>query len=134
MPNTSVRVAMALVAVMILCGAVPAQEFPTRVIRIVTSPPGGNNDFLARLLVKGLTERAGWQVVVDNRATLVAPDIVAKSAPDGHTVLAGGGSFVSGSLLEKLPYDPLRDFTAISITHRQPNVLVVHPSVPVKSV
>jgi tripartite-type tricarboxylate transporter receptor subunit TctC len=119
---------------MILCGAVSAQEFPTKAIRIVTSPPGGNNDFLARLLVKGLTDRLNWQVVVDNRATLVAPDIVAKSAPDGHTILAGGGSFVSGSLLEKLPYDPLRDFTAISITHRQPNVLVVHPSVPAKTV
>jgi tripartite-type tricarboxylate transporter receptor subunit TctC len=119
---------------MILCGAVSAQEFPTKAIRIVTSPPGGNNDFLARLLVKGLTDRLNWQVVVDNRATLVAPDIVAKSAPDGHTILAGGGSFVSGSLLEKLPYDPLRDFTAISITHRQPNVLVVHPSLPAKTV
>ena len=134
MRKPSLRVAIAPIVVMILCGAVSAQEFPTKAIRIVTSPPGGNNDFLARLLVKGLTDRLNWQVVVDNRATLVAPDIVAKSAPDGHTILAGGGSFVSGSLLEKLPYDPLRDFTAVSITHRQPNVLVVHPSVPAKTV
>jgi tripartite-type tricarboxylate transporter receptor subunit TctC len=111
-----------------------AQDFPTKVIRIVTSPPGGNNDFMARLILKGLTERAGWQVVVDNRATLVAPEVVARAAPDGHTVLAGGGSFISGSLLEKLTYDPVRDFAAISITHRQPNVLVVHPSIPAKSV
>jgi tripartite-type tricarboxylate transporter receptor subunit TctC len=115
-------------------GAVLAQEFPARVIRIVTSPPGGNNDFLARLIMKGLAERSGWQVVVDNRATLVAPEVVARAAPDGHTLLAGGGSFISGSLLEKLSFDPLRDFAAISITHRQPNILVVHPSVPVKSV
>jgi len=114
--------------------SVLAQDFPSRVIRIVTSPPGGNNDFLARLVMKGLTERLGWQVVIDNRATLVAPEVVARSAPDGHTLLAGGGSFISGSLLEKLPYDPLRDFTAVSITHRQPNILVVHPSVPAKSV
>ena len=72
--------------------------------------------------------------MVDNRATLVAPEVVARAAPDGYTLLVGGGSFISGSLLEKLSFDPLRDFAAISITHRQPNILVVHPSVPVKSV
>src|SRR5688572_1157655 len=115
-------------------GAALGQEFPARLIRIVTSPPGGNNDFTARLLMKGLTEKTGWQVMIDNRATLVAPEVVARAAPDGYTLLVAGGSFISGSLLEKLPYDPLRDFTAISITHRQPNILVVHPSVPAKSV
>ena len=72
--------------------------------------------------------------MIDNRATLVAPEVVARAAPDGYTLLVGGGSFISGSLLEKLSFDPLRDFAAISITHRQPNILVVHPSVPVKSV
>ena len=122
------------IAVMLLTESVFAQDFPSRVIRIVTSPPGGNNDFTARLIMKGLTERSGWQVVIDNRATLVAPDITAKAPPDGYTLLVSGGSFMSGGLLEKLPYDPLRDFTAISITHRQPNIMVVHPSVPAKSV
>ena len=127
-------VGMLAVAVMLPSGAVPAQEFPARLIRIVTSPPGGNNDFTARLMMKGLAERSGWQVVIDNRATLVAPEVVARAAPDGYTLLVAGGSFISGSLFEKLPYDPLRDFAAISITHRAPNILVVHPSVPAKSV
>ena len=129
-----VAIRMLAIALMWLSGAVPAQEFPARMIRIVTSPPGGNNDFTARLMMKGLAERSGWQVVIDNRATLVAPEVVARAAPDGYTLLVAGGSFISGSMFEKLPYDPLRDFAAISITHRQPNVLVVHPSVPAKSV
>lgn len=119
---------------MLLCGTAFAQEYPARLIRIVTSPPGGSNDFTARLIMKGLTEKAGWQIVIDNRATIVAPEVVARAAPDGYTFLVAGGSFISGTLLEKLSYDPLRDFAAISITHRQPNILVVHPSVPARSV
>jgi tripartite-type tricarboxylate transporter receptor subunit TctC len=134
MPIPRIAIRILPLAALFLCGTAFAQEFPARLIRIVTSPPGGNNDFSARLIMKGLTEKAGWQVVVDNRATLVAPEVVARSLPDGYTLLFGGGSFISGSLLEKLSYDPLRDFTAVSITHRQPNVLVVHPSVPAKSV
>jgi len=125
---------MLLIAVMFPGGTALAQEFPARLIRIVTSPPGGNNDFTARLMMKGLTEKAGWQMVIDNRAILVAYEVVARSAPDGYTLLVAGGTFISGNLFEKLSFDPLRDFTAISITHRAPNILVVHPSVPAKSV
>jgi tripartite-type tricarboxylate transporter receptor subunit TctC len=119
---------------MLAGGTVPAQDFPARLIRIITSPPGGNNDFTARLMMKGLTEKSGWQMVIDNRAILVAYEVVARSAPDGHTLLVAGGTFIGGNLFEKLSVDPLRDFTAISITHRAPNILVVHPSVPAKSV
>jgi tripartite-type tricarboxylate transporter receptor subunit TctC len=133
-PMLRLTIRMLLIAVMFPGGTALAQEFPARMIRIITSPPGGNNDFTARLMMKGLTEKSGWQVVIDNRATLVAPEVVARAAPDGYTLLVGGGSSISGSLLEKLSYDPLRDFVAISITHRQPNILVVHPSVPAKSV
>lgn len=122
------------VAVMFLGGAVFAQDYPARLIRIVTSPPGGGNDFTARLIMKGLTERAGWQVVIDNRATILAAEVTARAAPDGYTLLVAGGTFISGPLFEKLSYEPLRDFAAISITHRQPNILVVHPSVPARSV
>jgi tripartite-type tricarboxylate transporter receptor subunit TctC len=111
-----------------------AQDYPAKVIRIVTSPPGGANDFIARFLLKGLTEKAGWQVVVDNRATILAPEVVMRAAPDGYTLLVSGGTFITGYLIEKLPYEPLRDFAPISLTHRQPNILVVHPSLPVKSV
>ena len=111
-----------------------AQEFPTKLIRIVTSPPGGSNDLTARLIVKGLTEKTGWQLIVDNRPTVVAPEVVMRAAPDGYTLLVSGGTFNIGHLLAKLPYDPVSDFTPISLTHRQPFILVVHPSLPVKSV
>ena len=115
-------------------GAACAQDYPARIIRIVTSPPGGSNDFAARLLVRGLAERPGWQFVVDNRPTVVAPEVVMRAAPDGYTLLVGGGTFVTGPLINKMPYEPLTDFAPISLTHRQTNVLVVHPSLPVKSV
>ena len=115
-------------------GAVCAQDYPAKVIRIVTSPPGGSNDFVSRLLVKGLSDRAGWQLVVDNRPTVLAPEVVMRTAPDGYTLLVTGGTFVTGYLIDKLPYEPLRDFAPITLTHRQPNILVVHPSLPVKSV
>ena len=123
-------------ALMALSGAeiACAQDYPTKVIRIVTSPPGGSNDFISRLMVKGLTERAGWQLVIDNRPTILGPEVVMRSAPDGYTILVSGGTFITGHLFEKLPYDSLRDFTSITLTHRQPNILVVHPSLPVKSV
>jgi len=114
--------------------AVCAQDYPVKMIRIVTSPPGGSNDFVTRLLVKGLTERAGWQFVIDNRPTVLAPEAVMRAAPDGYTLLITGGTFVTGYLFDKLSYEPVRDFTPISLTHRQPNILAVHPSLPVKSV
>jgi tripartite-type tricarboxylate transporter receptor subunit TctC len=115
-------------------GAAGAQDYPAKGIRIVTSPPGGSNDFVARLIVKGLTEKLGWQIVVDNRATILAPEVVARTTPDGYTLLVTGGSFITGNLFDRLPYEPLRDFAPITLTHRQPNILVVHPSLPVKSV
>ena len=111
-----------------------AQDYPGKAIRVVTSPPGGSNDFVARLLVKGLTEKQSWQLVVDNRPTILAPEVVMRAAPDGYTLLITGGTFVTGYLFEKLPYEPLRDFAPITLTHRQPNILVVHPSLPVRSV
>lgn len=123
-------------AVMSVVGANAAytQDYPAKVIRIVTSPPGGSNDFVARLLVKGLTEKLGWQIVIDNRATILAPEVVMRTAPDGYTLLVTGGTFITGHLFDKLPYEPLRDFAPITLTHRQPNILVVHPSLPVKTV
>jgi tripartite-type tricarboxylate transporter receptor subunit TctC len=115
-------------------GTACAQDYPAKVIRIITSPPGGSNDFAARLLVRGLAERPGWQFVVDNRPTVIAPEVVMRALPDGYTLLVSGGTFVTGPLINKMPYEPLTDFAPISLTHRQTNVLVVHPSLPVKSV
>jgi tripartite-type tricarboxylate transporter receptor subunit TctC len=94
--------------------AVCAQDYPVKMIRIVTSPPGGSNDFVTRLLVKGLTERAGWQFVIDNRPTVLAPEVVMRAAPDGYTLLITGGTFVTGYLFDKLSYEPVKDLIALA--------------------
>ena len=111
-----------------------AQTYPNRPVRIVTSPAGGGNDFAARLIATGLSAPLGQQVIVDNRAGGVVPgDVAARSKPDGYTLLVAGGTFTIGPLLEKTPYDPIRDFEPITLVGVAPNVLVVHPSLPVKS-
>ena len=114
-------------------GAV-AQEFPARAIRVVTSPAGGGNDFPARVVARGMSGPLGQQVVVDNRPTNLLADLVAKSAPDGYTLLVTGSGHWLGPLLEKVTYDPIGDFAAITLLDRSPTILVVHPSLPVKSV
>lgn len=115
-------------------GTASGQEYPSKPIRIITSPAGGGNDFVARLLARALSAPLGQQVIVDNRATILIADIAAKSAPDGYTLLVSGSAHWIGPLIEKTAYDPIRDFESITLTDRAPSVLVVHPSMPVKSV
>ena len=99
--------------------------------------PGGGVDINARLLAPKLTEYLGQQVIVDNRpgaGTNIGNEFVAKSAPDGYTLLINGGAMaINMALYKKLNYDTLRDFVAISLFSESPNVLVVHPSLPVKT-
>jgi tripartite-type tricarboxylate transporter receptor subunit TctC len=119
----------------VLATSSAAQTYPTRPVRIVTSPAGGGNDFAARLIAQGLSGPLGQQVIVDNRAGGVVPgEVAARSKPDGYTLLVAGGTFTIGPLLEKTPYDPVRDFEPITLIGVAPNVLVVHPSLPAKSV
>jgi tripartite-type tricarboxylate transporter receptor subunit TctC len=110
------------------------QAYPNKPVRIVTSEPGGNGDFHARLLAQGLTSAWGVSFIVENRAGIIAPETVAHANPDGYTLLAFGSSLWIGPLMQKMPYDPVRDLAPISATSRSPTVLVVHPSVPVRSV
>jgi tripartite-type tricarboxylate transporter receptor subunit TctC len=115
-----------------------AQTYPTKPIRlIVPFTPGGGVDINARLVAQKLTEYLNQQVIVESRpgaGTNIGNEFVAKSAPDGYTLLINGGSVaINMSLYKKLNYDSLRDFVAISIFSESPNVLVVHPSLPVKS-
>ena len=111
-----------------------AQDYPTKPIRIVTSGLGGSNDIAARLIAQGFTVSMGQQVVVENRGSGVIPgQTVSQAPPDGYTLLVAGGSFTIGPLLQKTPYDVVRDFSPISLVAMQPNVLVVHPSMPAKS-
>jgi tripartite-type tricarboxylate transporter receptor subunit TctC len=113
-----------------------AQTYPARPIRIVTSETGGGADFQARLIAQGISASLGQQVIVDNRPGGVIPgDTVAKAAADGYTILYNGSAhWLLPFLRSNVPYDPVRDFTPIALAVRAPNVLVVHPSLPVKSV
>ena len=115
-----------------------AQDYPTRPIRIlVTAAPGGIGDILARLFSQKLAETNGATVIVENRtggAGVIATDAVAKAPPDGHLLLMGTqGSVAVRPHLVKLPYDPQKDLAPIILLVTVPNILLVHPSVPVKS-
>jgi tripartite-type tricarboxylate transporter receptor subunit TctC len=119
--------------------AAQAQKFPTKPVRLVVHiGPGSSMDIVARVLGQKLTERWGEQVIIDNRAGAggnIGIDLVAKSAPDGYTILFGSSSVaVSASYYRKLPYDALRDLAPISQVSSRLNVLSVGPSLPVSSV
>lgn len=118
---------------------VHAQNYPARPLRlIVPTAPGGGTDFTGRLVAAKLSETMGQQVVVENRGGgggSVGADNAAKATPDGYTLLLGSIAThaVNPALYKKLPYDHLKDFAPVSLIGTVPNALVVHPSVPVKS-
>jgi tripartite-type tricarboxylate transporter receptor subunit TctC len=116
-----------------------AQDYPSRPVRIVVPfSAGGPNDIIARLVAHKLGEALGQQMVIDNRPGAggnIGTDSVAKAPGDGYTLLsAGPGSLITNPLLAKVPYDTARDFAPVSLMAGAPNVLVVHPSVPAKTV
>ena len=117
----------------------PAQNYPTKPIRLVVPfAPGGSTDLIARIIGQELEKSWKQTVIVENRPGAsgnIGLDYVAKSAPDGYTLIFGHvGTFGFGpSLFPKLPYDPVRDFTAVHLFAMVPNMLVVHPSLPVKT-
>jgi len=117
--------------------SVQAQGFPLKPIRIVTNEPGAGLDFSARLIAQGLSERFKQAVIVDNRGGaggIIAGELVAKAAPDGYTLLFYSNGLWTVPLLQKAPFDPLRDFAPVTLALTSPSLLVVHPSLPVKSV
>jgi tripartite-type tricarboxylate transporter receptor subunit TctC len=115
-------------------GVVSAQDYPTKTIRLVTSPPGGGGDFLSRIVAQGISGPLGQPVIVDNRQVNLIGEIVAKAPPDGYTMLLLSAILWFTPLLQKTAYDPVKDLSPITLLVRQPNILVVHPSLPVKSV
>lgn len=131
--------AVALCACLPLAVVAQAENYPGRSIRIVVPfPPGGATDAAARLVATKMSEKWGQPVVVDNRAGAggnVGSDIVAKSAPDGYTLVMGvtGSHAINTSLYSRMPYDPVADFVPISQVAVVPNVVVVHPSVPART-
>jgi tripartite-type tricarboxylate transporter receptor subunit TctC len=112
-----------------------SQPYPNKPIHIVTSEIGGSPDFMSRLIAQELAGTLGQGVVVDNRGSGFIPgQIVSKAPPDGYTLLIQGSTLWLASLLQKTPYDPEKDFSPITIAVIAPFILVVHPSLPVKSV
>lgn len=134
-----------IVALLTTCGLlvsiadVVAQSYPTRAVRmIVAFPPGGGSDTIARIIAQRFTTELGERVVVDNRAGAsgnIAADIVAKSPADGYTLLFGNSSLaISPAVYSKLTYSLSQDLVPISMASQYPFSLVVHPSLPVKTV
>ena len=116
-----------------------AQPFPSKVVRIVVPfAAGGSNDVVARAMVQPLSRALGQSVVVENRPganTIIGTDAVARAPADGHTVLIAGFTFMSNAALRsKLPYDPHKDFVAVTGIGSQPFVFSVHPSLPARSI
>jgi tripartite-type tricarboxylate transporter receptor subunit TctC len=115
------------------------KDYPSRPIRfLVGVVPGGATDILARVIGQKLGETWNQQVVIDNRPganQIIAAELTAKAAPDGYTLqMVPAGFAINPAMHRKLPYDPIRDFTAIVMVADVPNVMVVHPSIPVKTV
>ena len=113
--------------------------YPAKPVRVISpSSAGGGSDIIARIVAPKLTERLGQQVIVENRpgaGTVIGSDYVAKAAPDGYTLLLGIATLATNpALLKKMPYDAVRDLAPITQVAQSPNVLVVHPSIPVKTV
>jgi tripartite-type tricarboxylate transporter receptor subunit TctC len=116
-----------------------AQDYPNRPVRLVSPfPPGGSVDLVARLVAAKVTENLGQQMVVENRSGAsgnIGTEIVARSAPDGYTLLINTIPFVANAFLYgKLPYDPLKDFAAVMLVSSSQTLLAVHPSLPARSV
>ncbi len=122
---------------MMVCGAatVSGQNYPNKIIRILTAVPGSANDLGARLIAQGYTNTLGQRAIVENRAGLLGIEAVAKSPPDGYTLLffGNGGIYFSGFFQTDVTWDPEKDFSPITLGLTSPNVLAVHPSLPVKS-
>src|SRR5262249_20999023 len=116
-----------------------AQDYPTRPVRLIVGfPAGGGTDVFARLLVRWLSERFGRTFLIENRSgagSNIATEAVVRAAPDGYTLLmATSSNAVNASLYEKLSYDFIRDVAPVARVAYTPLVLVVHPSVPVKTI
>ncbi len=130
---------LAVAAASAAAAALAQSSYPNRPIRIVVpGPPGAGFDTVARLMAPGLMERLNTQVVIENRAgagTIIGNELVARAPADGYTLLICASAIaIHPSIHKKMPYDTMRDFAPITLAVLVPNILVVHPSLPAKSV
>ena len=132
------KIAAAL-AIALCAGAAFAQTYPAKPIKLISPyPPGGGTDAAARIIAQALGDQMGQQVVVDTRggaSGLIGTELAAKSAPDGYTIVLGNVAplAILPAAVAKMPYDPIRDFSPISLIATSDYVLTVHPSLPVKT-
>jgi len=134
-----IRAACLVFGLLVFASIVPAQTYPARPIRLVVPyPPGGSNDVLSRIAAQAMSPGLGQQVIVENRGGaggMIGADNVAKSAPDGYSIVNVQASFTANAALRtKMAYDPMGDFAYIGMMARGPLLAVVHPSLPVKNV
>lgn len=138
--NKHVMLCLGVVTMAVITGTAAAQSWPTRAVRLISPfAPGGGADITSRAVAQKLTGTLGQQVIVDNRGGaggMLGVDLAAKSPPDGYTLVMGtiGPIAINPALLSKMPYDPLKDLAPISQAAVAVNVLVIHPSLPAKSV
>ena len=128
-----------LLAAVALPAPLAAQGYPAKPIRVIVPfPPGGGSDFIARTVNLRLPALLGQSLIIDNRGGAggnIGAEVMAKSPPDGYTLLIANNSLtVNASLYRKLPYDPFKDFAPIAMTGTSPNAVIVHPSLPARSV
>ena len=134
-----IRAACLVFGLLAFASIVPAQTYPARPIRLVVPyPPGGSNDVLSRITAQAMSPGLGQPVIVENRGGaggMIGADNVAKSAPDGYSIVNVQASFTANAALRtKMAYDPLGDFAYVGMMARGPLLAVVHPSLPVKNV
>ena len=134
-----IRAACMVLGLLAFTSIVPAQPYPAKPLRLVVPyPPGGSNDVLSRITAQAMSPGLGQQVIVENRGGaggMIGADNVAKSAPDGYSIVNVQASFTANAALRtKMAYDPLGDFVYIGMMARGPLLAVVHPSLPVKNV
>jgi len=139
--KTRLSAALSCVAMLALSGVAAAQTapYPLKPVRVIVPfPPGGSVDLVARMIAPGLGDALGQQVILDNRTGAsgnIGAELAARAAPDGYTLMVHTIPFVANTFLYKrMPYDPLADFVAVSLLSSSPNLLAVHPSVPVRTV
>lgn len=140
MQQTAIRITLALASAGVMAAPAQAQSFASKPIRIIVGyAPGGGVDLTARLIAPGLNEALGQPVLVDNRTGAngnIGTETVVRAAPDGHTLLMGynGNLVINPALSLKVPFDPVRDLAPVALTVVSTNLLVSHPSLPVRSV
>jgi tripartite-type tricarboxylate transporter receptor subunit TctC len=137
MRNQWIRTVVTGMCFVAATGPAAAQSYPAKPVRIVTAEPGGGNDVAARIIATHLAGPLGQPVVIENRggaSGVIAAEFVIRSAPDGYTLMLYSSAIWIMQFLRTVSFDALRDFAPITLAASAPNILVVHPSLPVKSV